>query len=62
MCRHPAEWVWSSYAATAGLAKTPSFLDTTWTALLFGSDVETGRRRFVEFVENGMKPVPGAGV
>jgi putative transposase len=62
MCRHPAEWPWSSYGATAGLTKAPSFLDTTWTTQLFGGDVETGRRRFVEFVENGMKPVPGTGV
>ncbi len=62
MCRHPAEWKWSSYSATAGLVPAPAFLDTTWTAELFGGDVETGRRRFVEFVENGLRTVPGTGV
>jgi putative transposase len=61
MCRHPREWPWSSYAATAGLVKAPSFLDTRWTAELFGGDVEEGRRRFVQFVDEGIKPVPGTG-
>jgi putative transposase len=62
MCRHPSEWAWSSYAATAGLTKAPPFLDTAWTVELFGGDVRTGRRRFVSFVENGLGPVPGTGV
>jgi hypothetical protein len=61
MCRHPREWPWSSYAATAGLVKAPSFLNIDWTAELFGGDVNEGRRRFVEFVEDGIKTVPGTG-
>jgi putative transposase len=62
MCRHPREWPWSSYAATAGLVKAPAFLDIRWTAELFAGDVAKGRRRFVQFVEEGIEPVPGTGV
>ena len=45
----------------AGLVEAPSFLETRWTAELFGGHVESGRRRFVEFVDEGIQPVPGTG-
>ena len=53
MCRHPADWPWSSYRAMAGLATPPAFLDDTWLMGVFGSgDVSKGRRRFRQFVED----------
>jgi hypothetical protein len=61
ICRHPRDWPWSSYSATAGLSDGPSFLDTRWTAQLFDGDVGSGRRRFVQFVDEGIRPVPGTG-
>jgi REP element-mobilizing transposase RayT len=54
MCRHPKDWPWSSYQATVGLAKTPSFLDNDWLVRVFDEDVSKGRRRFVRFVDEGL--------
>jgi len=38
LCRHPQEWLWSSYRATAGLDACPSFLSHS-TLLSYFSDV-----------------------
>jgi hypothetical protein len=35
-----------------GLCKPPPFLSNTWLLELFGSDVETARRRYRAFVED----------
>jgi putative transposase len=37
LCGSPAEWQWSSYAATAGLGPAPSFLDASAFLGMFGS-------------------------
>ena len=50
LCRHPSEWAWTSYRATAGLDPPPLFLFVPGVLELFGSDVETARARYVEFV------------
>lgn len=50
ICAHPAEWRWSSYRATAGLAPCPRFLDARAVQLLFASDPATGAKRFAAFV------------
>ena len=34
--KHPAEWVWSSYHACAGLSAAPEFLDLSWMRGFFG--------------------------
>jgi hypothetical protein len=34
----PEQWKWSTYAATVGLAPTPSYLSTSWVQALFPSD------------------------
>lgn len=34
--KHPSEWVWSSYHATAGLVAAPEFLDLSWMREFFG--------------------------
>jgi putative transposase len=43
------EWAWSSYRATAGLARRPRFLTTDWTLGVFGGS----RERFAAFVAEG---------
>ena len=51
----PADWPWSSYAATVGLVPVPSFLDTSWVLGLFGTDPEVARRRYRAFVADGLE-------
>ena len=48
-----ADWPWSSYRATAGLAPAPSWLETEWTLSRFGASRSRARRRFREFVDEG---------
>ena len=47
LCSDPAEWRWSSYAATIGLADAPSFLTLDLARSLFGT---AGLRSFVAAV------------
>jgi REP element-mobilizing transposase RayT len=55
ICRHPADWPWSSYRATAGLANAPAFLKDDWLLQVFGcGDVSEGRSRFRQFVDAGL--------
>ncbi len=56
MCPHPADWPWSSYGATAGLAPVPWFLSLSWTLGLFGGSREAFRR----FVEGGLPQLAAA--
>ena len=47
------QWPWSSYAKTAGLSQAPAFLETAWVLAQFGSDIESARRRYRDFVAGG---------
>src|SRR5690606_28439280 len=48
----PAEWLWSSYAATIGLRPPPGFLSTDRTLRLFGgSGLLEQQALFARFVE-----------
>lgn len=51
--RSPEEWPWSSYAATVGLARKPSFLNVDGVLGLFGGGPKS-RLRFAEFVGVGV--------
>ena len=53
LCRHPSEWPWSSYQATAGLAVSPSFLRTDFVHAIFGGQ-EEAPLRYARFVEEGI--------
>ncbi len=53
LCLHPAEWPWSSYAATAGLRPPPPILSVGRILALFGAEPTLARARFVDFVEAG---------
>jgi REP element-mobilizing transposase RayT len=50
LCDKPADWPWSSYAATAGLAKPPWFLDSGKLIEMLGSVEE-----FVSWVGEGLR-------
>jgi putative transposase len=52
LCLHPSQWPWSSYNATAGLARPPRFLSVAPLVSLFGPLPEIAKSRFVEFVES----------
>ena len=53
LCRHPAEWPWSSYRETVGLAAVPPFLTLDWTLGLF----DGSRDRYRRFVEAELPPL-----
>lgn len=53
LCRHPEEFRWSSYRATAGLDPAPRFLAVATLLSHFGPDVETARAHYRKFVEDG---------
>ena len=48
--QHPAEWPWSSYCATAGLAPCPSFLTIERVLGYFGDDRREAQAAYEEFV------------
>jgi hypothetical protein len=51
ICRHPADWPWSSYGAAIGWARVPPFLDVERALRLFALDPAIGRERLRDFVE-----------
>ena len=54
LCAHPDEWPWSSYRATAGLEASPAFLSDGELLRRFARSVPEARRRYVEFVADGI--------
>jgi hypothetical protein len=52
LCRYPGDWAWSSYAALAGAARPREFLAVRRVLGLFGSDPESARARFRQFVND----------
>jgi REP element-mobilizing transposase RayT len=58
----PERWRWSSMRPTVGLDRPPACLDLALVLGLFGSTSTAARRRFREFVAEGLDsrvPVPG---
>jgi putative transposase len=53
LCANPEEWPWSSYAATIGLRKAPTFLESSWILERFGGDLSTARQTLRDFVDAG---------
>jgi len=47
---HPREWKWSSYKATAGLIKTPDWLETDYTLGLFSQKKKEAQKTYRQFV------------
>ncbi|MCR4314360.1 MAG: transposase [Candidatus Uhrbacteria bacterium] len=54
LVKHPADWQWSSYAATAGLVDVPTFLTTDWILGHFSTDRKKAQKAYVEFVLSGI--------
>jgi hypothetical protein len=54
MVKHPGNYRWSSYKATAGITKMPSFLSIDWILKQFGKKRKVARQRYREFVQAGM--------
>jgi REP element-mobilizing transposase RayT len=50
LCATPAEWPWTSYRATAGLAEAPGWLSTQSLLALFADTVEIAEARYMGFV------------
>ena len=55
MVRHPADWPWSSYRATAGLAVRPSFLAVDRVLGYFGRDRREAQAAYRLFVLAGLE-------
>lgn len=54
MVKHPGKFLWSSYRAMAGDTPVPGWLTTDTTLTLFGKRRATARRRYSEFVLEGI--------
>lgn len=55
--RHPGDYEWSSYRATAGLAEAPEWLAADDAIASFGDDRGVARARYQAFVEAGIGSV-----
>ncbi len=53
ICELPAEWSWSSYAATIGRVFAPSFLSVDELLPLFGRRPDVAREAYKRFVREG---------
>ena len=53
LCRHPADWPWSSYCATAGLIAPPPCLLTDFVDELFGRG-PAAAKRYAQFVAEAL--------
>ncbi|MGA6827823.1 REP-associated tyrosine transposase [Nitrospira sp. NS4] len=58
MVKSPERYAWSSYRPMVGLAPVPPALETEWVLAQFGSTKATARKRYAEFVQDGVG-VPG---
>ena len=59
---HPGDWPWSSYAATAGAATVPAFLNPEPLLAGFHADRSKAERAYTRFVAAGMSIPPRATV
>lgn len=58
MVKSPERYAWSSYRPMVGLAPVPAALETEWVLGQFGPTRATARKRYAEFVRDGVG-VPG---
>jgi len=50
MVKHAKDWAWSSYRATAGMIKSPSFLTVNWLLEQFGNDQSRALNAYRKYV------------
>jgi putative transposase len=60
LCRSPGEWLWSSYRATVGLERPPSFLCVDEILEQFSRDEAAAVQAFQSFVKDGLEAAPSA--
>jgi REP-associated tyrosine transposase len=53
LCRHPREWLWSSYRATAGIDRAPGFLAVEELLGMFASSRAAAEAAYRRFVDEG---------
>jgi hypothetical protein len=53
ICSDAGEWAWSSYCATTGNARRPSFLTTSWVLAQFHAEPQRARPLYADFVTAG---------
>jgi hypothetical protein len=56
LCADPADWPWSSYAATIGKADPVPFVDPTRIINCFGDTRETAIATLRDYVERSLEP------
>lgn len=54
LVKHPRDWKWSSYGATAGHVKAPEWLYVDETLSLFSKNRQTAQREYRQFVKDGI--------
>ena len=54
LIQRPEQWRWSSYRATIGLVKRPSFLTVDWVLSQFGGRKRVAREKYRRFVMEGI--------
>ena len=54
MVKHPRDWKWSSYRATAGLERPEPWLEVDWILGQFGRDKLRAQKAYKTFVEDGI--------
>src|SRR4030043_94193 len=54
LIKKPEQWRWSSYGATIGVAKRPSFLTVDWVLSQFGGRKRVAMERYRRFVMEGI--------
>jgi putative transposase len=54
MVKHPKEWKWSSYRATAGMEKAQPWLEVDWILGQFGKARKGAQAAYKGFVEDGL--------
>jgi REP element-mobilizing transposase RayT len=54
MVKHPKEWKWSSYRATAGMEKAEPWLEVDWILGQFGKVRKIAQAAYKRFVEDGL--------
>ena len=59
LCREPERWRWSSYRATIGLDRSPSYLDPATLLAPFGPTPERAQRAFRAYVDDAIAAEAG---
>jgi putative transposase len=54
LVKHPRQWKWCSYNATAGIAKAPTWLETDWMLGMFSKKRTKAQQAYRRFILEGL--------